>query len=137
VNDWGDDDLDELSRGSRTSSELLDLVRAAEDEARMATRQAPPSSAAQVVEADELLPDEADQAAVEPAAAEEFVDVGEDAVDAPASHPTPAAELPAAGRAALLPALAPAPSAGGTMHPLVSIALVFVLAGAALALLAR
>ena len=138
MSDSRDDDADELSRGSRTSSELLDLVRAAEDEARMPTRQAPPSSAAQLVEADELLSDECDDATQRNGGddrREDVVEVGDDAIDAPPSRPedVEARHEIAARRAVATPIAPPAQSTA----PLVAIALVFLLAGAALALLAR
>jgi hypothetical protein len=131
VSDSRDDDVDELSRGSRNSSELLDLVRAAEDEARIPTRQAPPSSAAVIVEADELVAD----GDAETEGSDDVVDVGDEAVDAPPSRPGQAHGASEAATPGTVPP--PAVSSGRASSPLVVIALLFALAGAALFLLAR
>ena len=133
MSDWRDDEEGGPSRGSRSSSELLDLVRTAEEEARIATRQAPPSSAAQIVEADELLPEDA------PARNDDVVEVGDEAIDAPPSHPTapPAANVSAQESVPARSALLAAPPPRRAMSPLAAIALLFALIGVALAVLAR
>lgn len=125
MSDWRDDDVED--EGSRTSSELLDLVRNAEEEARIPTRQAPPSSAAHVVEADELLPPDDEPEG-------DVVDVGDEAVEAPPSRPTPPPASEAAPRKQLARA---APPSERALPPLVGIALLFALIGAVLALVAR
>ena len=73
-------------RSPSSSSELLDLVRSAEDDARLALRKRPPAVPM-------LVPEQM-------AAVEEFVDVGDEAVDAPPSLPPALVATPAAAVAA-------------------------------------
>ncbi|HVH42663.1 MAG TPA: hypothetical protein VM925_09975 [Labilithrix sp.] len=133
-----------VARGPQTSSaDLLDLVRAAEDEARLAM------GAVQVDHSHE------GPAAKPPASAlrgvereEEFVDVGDDAVDAPPSEPSPRASgsLPPATKSSRPPRAlsgpeAVAPSAKraeiASLPPAVAIAVMLALAIAALVIVTR
>lgn len=123
-----------------SSSELLDLVRSAEDDARLALRKRTPAVATVVSK----LPSDA-------APVEEVVEVGDDAVDLPPSHPPIRAATPAAAFAASVrrpretAAARPSSAAAGdeeddalrVLPPALGIALMFALAVLALALLAR
>ncbi|MBX3198284.1 MAG: hypothetical protein KF894_09075 [Labilithrix sp.] len=122
------------SRGAPSSSrDLLDLVRSAEDDARLALRKRTPAIA--------LAPSGAPsdrRSAVE----EEFVDVGDDAVDAPPSMPplrapTPPAAFVAGGGPSSAAAARGAAGAPRGWSPLVGILVVLTLAVGALALIAR
>ena len=84
-------DGEEAFRPPSPSADLLDLVRSAEDEARLAIRTRTPSVPMKL-------------ASVAPAGEEEFVDVGDEAVDAPPSMPplhaaSPGSALASGGRA--------------------------------------
>ncbi|MBX3258554.1 MAG: hypothetical protein KF782_02470 [Labilithrix sp.] len=115
-----------------SSRDLLDLVRSAEEDARLALRKRTPAIATTPA----AIPSDASPpgGAVE----EEFVDVGDEAVDAPPSMPplraaTPAVAFASAGAA---PARR-AEDAPRGWSPLVGILLVLTLAVGALALVAR
>lgn len=102
-----------------SSSELLDLVRSAEDDARLGLRKRTPA------------------VGIAPAkAVEEIVEVGDEAIDAPPSHPpfvaarSPAKELASS-------ASHTRPSAAGGLSPALSVLLIFGIAVGVLALLAR
>ncbi len=105
-------------------SDLLDLVRTTEDEARVALRKRTPA-----------VP-----IAVGAGGAEEVIEVGEDAVDLPPSYPPMRVATPA-GTFPKVRVVAPAPSvptrARGGMPPVLAILLVFALPIVALAFFAR
>lgn len=113
---------EDIDRASRASAELLDLVRSAEEQATLATREQPSSAAFEVPSSAELV------------AAEEFVDVGDDAVDEPPS--LSALRLPATGTARGLEAT-PVPRPSAIFPPAVSLVLLLAVACGALALLTR
>ena len=119
---------------SSTSSDLLDLVRSAEDDARLAIRKRTPATATMPVRV-------SGQALA--TAEEEFVDVGDEAVDAPPSFPPLRSATPAG---AFAPSSVRRPSrdvvrapleAPRGMPPVAGILLVLSLAVVALALVAR
>lgn len=119
---------------SSTSSDLLDLVRSAEDEARLAIRKRTPATATMPVRAPGQAPATAE---------EEFVDVGDEAIDAPPSFPPLRSATPAG---AFAPSSARRPSrdvvrapleAPRGMPPVAGIVLVLSLAVVALALVTR
>jgi len=116
-----------------TSSDLLDLVRSAEDEARLAIRKRTPATATMPVRVPGQAPATAE---------EEFVDVGDEAIDAPPSFPprlaTPAgAFAPSSARRPSRDVMrAPLETPRG-MPPVAGIVLVLSLAVVALALFTR
>ena len=141
----GDEDS-AVYRPPSSSSDLLDLVRSAEDDARLALRKRTPAVPMQVGSSDAA------------ARNEEFVDVGDEAVDAPPSLPplrsaTPAGAFSVPRRSSRPPAepfgspsrpassraLAMSEGEGGSRpwSPAVGIALVLALAVGALAVFAR
>ena len=128
VDRQGDDDS--AVHRPPSSSDLLDLVRSAEDEARLALRKRTPALAIQVVAAD--------------AAGEEVVDVGDEAIDAPPSLPplhaaTPAGAVTVQGRASR-PSASRMPSAtraSRSLSPAMAIALLLTLAVGVFVVLAR
>ncbi len=121
-----------IYRAPSPSSELLDLVRSAEDDARLALRKRTPAVPM-------LVPGE-----TAAAHAEEFVDVGDEAVDAPPSLPPALVATPAAAFAAPRGAVSPPVALGSdatfasrSWSPAVGIAVMLALAVSALLVLAR
>ncbi len=130
---------DEL-RPPSASSDLLDLVRSAEDEARLALRKRTPAVPMKLAASPSDVGYE-----------EEFVDVGDEAIDAPPSLPplraaTPAAAFTTSRRSSPGAALDPAAAPKGmrpaepdrrSLPPAVSIGLVLVFAVGVLFVLTR
>jgi hypothetical protein len=122
-----------------SSGDLLDLVRSAEEQARLAIRKRTPA-----VPMTPVYPPSQLYAASE----EEFVDVGDEAIDAPPSLPpgrssTPGAAFTSNGpRSSRNPGVAPLAASsthapGRGLRPAVAIVLMLVVASAVLALLVR
>ena len=137
----GDEDS-AVYRPPSSSSDLLDLVRTAEDDARLALRKRTPAVPMQVGSTDAA------------ATNEEFVDVGDEAVDAPPSLPplrsaTPTEAFAVTRRSSRPPAEPSRPAASRALaasergdgarpwSPAVGIALMLALAVGALVLFAR
>jgi hypothetical protein len=152
-----DDGSDVYSVG-RASGELLDLIHAAEDEAKVGASGKPPAN--KVAKAPSDPPPASGVQGSRPAGSEEFVDVGDEAIDAPPSLPpiraatpgnafTPGKAFAPAGEPKAVTKSAPPPRASAPparkaaeipapgLPPIAGIVLVFALAAAALALLAR
>jgi hypothetical protein len=124
----GDEDS-AVYRPPSSSSDLLDLVRSAEEDARLALRKRTPAVPMHVGSNEASL-------------SEEFVDVGDEAVDAPPSLPplrgaTPAVAFAIPGAPARSRALAREVSVARGWSPAAGIALVLALAIGALLVLAR
>jgi len=127
-----DDEGSAVYPAPSSSSDLLDLVRSAEDDARLALRKRTPAVPMQLGSTD--------------ATGEEFVDVGDEAVDAPPSlpplrAPTPASAFAVHGRASRPSASrmtrAPDARALRSWSPAVGMAVMLALAVGALLVLAR
>ncbi|MBX3209314.1 MAG: hypothetical protein KF764_30050 [Labilithrix sp.] len=149
MSDEGDSGRARADDGDRrppsSSRDLLDLVRSAEDDARLALRKRTPAIATTPAG----LPTSSAGAA-RGESEEEFVDVGDEAIDAPPSLPPLRAATPPAGftpdgsrpRAVRAPIAtsAPTPSGRGAprgLPPAVGIVLLVALAIGTLALVAR
>jgi hypothetical protein len=158
---WVSDDRENprVSEGSQAGIDLLELVRAAEEEATLAAKRRasspdvmatldPPeprfaaSSDRMLVTASETLEAEppSEVSEIRSSTREQVVDVGDEAVDAPASLPPMRvpSERPATGiqRSVRPPAKAPEPISPG-LPPAVGIALMIALAVGALVLVTR